>query len=235
MDRTANRPARDEPLSESLNRELSRVLGEIGSTHELWEKLRELSLASPGDLVLTQSLRTALRTELARREADDEARIYELVEEALVIGDLRPYWAARALYAATSPELTARLFAHEADDVDASLPAGDSVSAQAYERARSIIRERLAAIEEATPTGSTIEAFAVLEDAIAREEEEARAPLQLALEAERRRHARNARNLLRTRLALSLTAGRSYDHFLGNRVAYADLTEEERRHFFKPA
>lgn len=235
MNHGANKSASGEPLSESLNRELSRLLAESESTHELWQHLQELCRASPAEAPLTYTLRNALRTELARREVDEEHRIYALVEEALVTGDLRPYWAARELYATTSPELTARLFPLEADDVEAALPAGAPISPEAYESARKLIRERLAAIEEATPTGSTIEAFAVLEDAISREESETREALQLALDAERRKHTRTARNLLRTRIALSLTAGRGYDHFLGNRVAFADLSSEERRVFFRPA
>jgi hypothetical protein len=235
MDEGANKPAFNEPLSESLTRELSRVLAESGSTHELWQHLQELCRASPTDAPLTLTLRNALRTELARREVDEERRLYALVEEALVTGDLRPYWAARELYATTSPELTARLFPLEADDVETNLPEGAPVSPEVYESARKLIRERLAAIEEATPTGSTIEAFAVLEDAISREESETREALQLALEAERRKHARTARNLLRTRVALSLTAGRGYDHFLGNRTAFADLAPDERSGFFRLA
>jgi hypothetical protein len=233
VDSGGRMPTFGEPLSDSVNRELSRVLAEADSTHELWRHLQDLTRSPPSDAPLTKTLRNALRTELARREAEDEKRIYALVEEALVTADLRPYWAARELYATTSPELTARLFPLEPDDVELELPAGAPFSAEAYESARALIRERLAAIEEATPTGSTIEAFAVLEDAISRDESEIREALQMALEAERRKHTRTARNLLRTRIALALTAGRGYEHFLGNRVAYADLSADDRLAFFR--
>jgi hypothetical protein len=180
-------------------------------------------------------LRSALRRELARREANDAARIYALVEEALLTGDLRPYWAAREAYAQTSPDLTTRLFPHELDSAAEDLPRDPSYSDESYETARRLVREQIAAIEETTPTGSMIEAFAVIEDAISREDPARREPLRYALELERRRQARTARNLLRTRLALSLTAGRSYEHFLANRIVFADLAREDRALLFTPS
>lgn len=224
--------AASERLSESLDRELDRILGSVETSHQLWESLQRLGPAAPDDSPLKQALRTSLRAELRRREQVDEERIREFVEEALVTGDLRPYWAACDLYANTSPDLTVRLFPHEPETEEADFPRDATFSWEAYEAARAIIRERLAAIEEATPTGSSIEAFAVLEDAILREEPAAREPLRFALELERKKQSRTQRNLLRTRLALSLTAGRSYEHFVSNRIAYADLSPDERATFF---
>jgi hypothetical protein len=221
-------------MSESLGREMDRVLGQARTTAELWQTLNRLGLASPTEPPLAAMLRNALKTELARREDEDTRKIYALVEEALLTGDLRPFWAAREAYATTSPDLTARLFPHEPDE-DEDLPRDPAFPDEAYESARRLIREQIAAIEETTPTGSMIEAFAVLEDAIAREDPARREPLRYALELERRRQARTGRNLLRTRLALSLSLGRSYDHFLANRVVYADLAADDRRSLFTPS
>lgn len=234
MANMSNNAAGTERMSESLGREIDSVLRETRTTADLWLTLQRLGPVSPDDTPLASMLRIALRTELARREEEDGAKIYALVEEALLTGDLRPFWGAREAYAATSPDLTARLFPHEPDGDD-GLPRDPAFPDEAYDTARRVIREQIAAIEETTPTGSMIEAFAVLEDAISREDPLRREPLRYALELERRRQARTSRNLLRTRLALSLAPTRSYDHFLANRVAYADLAAEDRATLFTPS
>jgi len=226
---------RTEGLSEHLRLELDRVLGECSTAADVSRRLRELGPVSTADSVLKRALRNALRTDLQRREADDEARMYVLVEQALVSGDLRPYWAARDLWAASSPEMTSRLFPHEQEEADLAPPPEVGITREVFEEARSFIRQQIAAIEEAQPTGSTIEAFTVIEDAIEREHPAHREPLRIALEAERKRQARTARNLLRTRIALSLSSGRSYDHFQTIRVIYADLGVEDRSAFFPKA
>jgi hypothetical protein len=223
----------DARLSDSLAQELGRLLEDARTTNDVWQALQRLGQISPKDSPLTSMLRAALKTELARREEDDAARIYALVDEALLTGDLRPFWEARDAFAATSPELTGRLFPHEPDGDEVGLARDPHIPEDEYLAARRVIRAHIAAIEETTPTGSMIEALAVLEDAIAREAPDRREPLRYALELERRRQARTTRNLLRTRLALSLTPGRSYEHFLANRIAYADLSPEDRERLFK--
>src|SRR5215218_4963754 len=102
-----------ERLSDSLNRELEPLLASARTTAELWQTLQRLGPFAPGEPPLRAMLRNGLRTELARREQRDAAAIHALVEEALLTGDLRPFWAARATYASTSPDLTTRLFPHE--------------------------------------------------------------------------------------------------------------------------
>jgi hypothetical protein len=222
----------DARLSDSLAQELERVLADARTTNEVWQALQRVGPVGPKDSPLTSMLRNALKTELARREEGDAARIYALVDEALLTGDLRPFWEAREAFASTSPDLTGRLFPHEPDDDENGLARDPQIPDEDYAAARRVIREHIATIEETTPTGSMIEALAVLEDAIAREAPEQREPLRYALELERRRQARTTRNLLRTRLALSLTPGRSYEHFLANRVAYADLPPVDRARLF---
>lgn len=232
MPEVSSETARTDGLSDHLRVELERVLGECHTALEVGRRLRELGPVSSADSVLKRALRNALRTELQRREAEDEARLYALIKEALETGDLRPYWSARDLWAGSSPELTARMFPHESEEDDLTPPPEVGITREVFDEARSFIRQQIAAIEEAQPTGSTIEAFSVLEDAIEREHPAHREPLKLALQAERVRQARTARNLLRTRLALSLGSGRSYDHFIAMRVAYADLANEDRAVFF---
>jgi hypothetical protein len=224
--------AKTDGLSDYLKEELERVLGECRTTADVSRRLRELGPVSTADSVLKRALRNALRTELQRRESADEAQLYGLVEEALLTGDLRPYWAACELYASSSPELAGRMFSHEPEEDDLTPPPDMGITREVFEEARAFIRQQIAAIEEAQPTGSMIEAFAVVEDAIEREHPAHREPLKAALEAERKRQARTARNLLRTRIALSLGGGRSYDHFLTNRTMYADLAAEDRAAFF---
>ena len=92
---------------------------------------------------------------------------------------------------------------------------------EAYRSARAIIRARIAEIEEAAPTGSNMSlALAIVEEAITREETPFRKPLLYAMQIERRRKARAERNLLRSRLALSLCEGRSYSSFSEYRASH---------------
>ncbi len=222
-----------ENISESLSRALDRVLADTRTTADLWNTLQRLGPTSAAESPFAAMLRNALKTELSRREEQDVAKIYRLVEEALVTGDLRPYWAARDAYASTSPDVTGRLFPHETDDTDDALPRDPAFPDEAYSAARRRVRDQIAVIEETTPTGSVIEAFAVLEDAIEREDPARREPLRHALSIERRRQSRSARNLLRTRLALALAPGRSFEHFHANRVYFADLAPHDREALFR--
>lgn len=223
---------RSSGLSEALNEKLSELLSETTTTYQLWRRVAELGPPGAGDRPLEHALRSALRAELARREASDEAEIYALVERALLSGDLRPYWRARAIFGETSPDLTSRLFPLEPDYDASDLEIGRDLPPEQFLVAREIIRARLAELDDATPTGSMIAVFAILEEAIAREEPELRPALLAALEVERRRQLRSERNLLRTRLALSLCEGRGYASFVENRATFAGLAKEERAKIF---
>ena len=232
MPDASSEPAKTDGLSDYLKEELDRVIGGCQSASDVARQLRLLGPVSTADSVLKRALRNALRGELQRRETEDEAQLYALVEDALLSGDLRPYWAACQLWANSSAELTSRLFPHEPEEDDLAPPPEIGISREVFDEARSFIRQQIAAIEESTSTGSRIEAFTVLEEAIEREHPAHREPLRAALEAERVRQARTARNLLRTRIALALGSGRGYDHFMTNRTMFADLGADDRAVFF---
>lgn len=223
-------------LAPALQERVSAALDDARTTAELWRRISDLGPPSPGEAPLDQALRTALRSELKRREERDLERLYALLEEAAITGELRPYWDAREVFAQTSPDVTGRLFPLEQERDDEEFPVSDpEVTEEAYRHARAIIRARIAEIEEAAPTGANLAlALAIVEEAITREESPLQKPLLYAMQAERRRKARSERNLLRSRLALALCEGRDYASFAENRSALADLSAEDWTRVFTP-